>query len=264
MEKKKKSAKSASNKSVIKPLVNSKRLKKNYYFYLNNNPLNLPLLIKSNQIDQSKYNIFTFLPKALLFQFYRLANIYFLVIAILQCIPQISPLTPSTAVIPIIFVISVSMIREGIEDLRRHEYDNLLNNEPVTVFRMEKWIEATSGSLLVGELVMVKKNDPFPADLILLDSNLKEGICFIETGTLDGEKTLKNKIANKVTTGIMKIKKGDMFTAVCPKIEGKCICDSASSDLYNFDGTLEIKIHTKKVVEEKISIESKQMLLKGI
>jgi len=51
-------------------------------------------------------------------QFKRYANIYFLVVAILQSIPAISPLNPLSAIAPLVFVISLSMIREGYEDLK--------------------------------------------------------------------------------------------------------------------------------------------------
>ena len=50
---------------------------------------------------------------ALTLQFKRFANIYFLVIAILQTIPAISPLSPLTAWAPLIVVLGISMIREG-------------------------------------------------------------------------------------------------------------------------------------------------------
>ena len=51
--------------------------------------------------------------EALILQFKRLANIYFLVIAILQSIPIISPLDPLVAWLPLIVVIGISMAREG-------------------------------------------------------------------------------------------------------------------------------------------------------
>lgn len=49
--------------------------------------------------------------ESLLVQFKRLANIYFLLIAILQTIPIISPLSPVTAWAPLIVVLAISMIR---------------------------------------------------------------------------------------------------------------------------------------------------------
>ena len=47
----------------------------------------------------------------------------FLLMAILQSIKIISPLNPTTAILPLVFVITVSMIREGIEDYMRYTAD---------------------------------------------------------------------------------------------------------------------------------------------
>lgn len=41
---------------------------------------------------------------------------YFLIIAVLQSISLISPLTPVTAIAPLVFVIAVSLVREAVED----------------------------------------------------------------------------------------------------------------------------------------------------
>ena len=106
----------------------------------------------------------------------------------MQRIPIISPLAPASAVVPIIIVLSVSIIHEGIEDCFRAKLDKEQNSELTSSYVDGKWENATSGKLKIGEVVEVLQEDPFPADLILLDSDLPEGICFIETGTLDGEK----------------------------------------------------------------------------
>lgn len=71
----------------------------------------------SNYVRTTKYTALTFLPLSLFNQFKRYANIYFLIVAILQSIPAISPLNPLSAIAPLVFVISLSMIREGYEDL---------------------------------------------------------------------------------------------------------------------------------------------------
>ncbi len=83
-----------------------------YKFYINNPDRNvIELKYKDNTINTRKYNIITFLPKALFYQFNRPANIYFLITAILQCIPMISPLGPTSAVLPLVIVLSSSLIR---------------------------------------------------------------------------------------------------------------------------------------------------------
>ena len=175
---------------------------KQYQFYINNSKKNTKdLKLKSNKITTTKYNIITFLPKSLLFQLIRPANIYFLLITIIQCIPIISPLEPISSIIPLIIVLSVSIIRELIEDLQRKKLDKKQNSEFVEVFRNGKWVYCISGDLKIGEIVSVRKNHCFPADLILVDSCLKNGICYIETASLDGEKSLKIKESPILTKG---------------------------------------------------------------
>ena len=169
---------------------------KPYQFYINNPERNqTEYMTKKNKINTRKYNWITFVPHALLIQFARPANIYFLISAILNCIPQISPISPVTAILPLIIVLAVSLIREGIEDCQRASLDRQQNNEPTLSYRNKKWTDTISGELDMGELVLVAQNQTFPADLILLDSKLNDGLCFIETATLDGEKTLKQKEA---------------------------------------------------------------------
>lgn len=51
--------------------------------------------------------------EALLLQFQRIANLYFLVVAVCLSIPEISPISPVTAWAPLIIVITISMAREG-------------------------------------------------------------------------------------------------------------------------------------------------------
>ena len=229
-----------------------------YKFYVNDNEANKrDYKFKDNRVDTTKYNVLTFLPKALFIQFMRPANIYFLVCAIIQCIPVISPLGPETAVIPIVIVLSVSLIREGIEDCARARLDKEQNSEPAEVYRDNKWEKTQSGNLFIGEVVEVKQDDAFPADLILIDSSLPEGICFIETGTLDGEKTLKLKNSPTQTAGKLNVneKKIENFN-----MKGDVICDHPNPELYQLNGKLNINLENEKF---EIPLDAKQLLLKG-
>ena len=229
-----------------------------YTFYVNDNEANKrDYKFKDNKVDTTKYNVVTFLPKALFIQFMRPANIYFLFCAIIQCIPKISPLGPETAVIPIVIVLSVSLIREGIEDCARARLDKEQNSEPAEVYRDNQWEKTQSGNLFIGEVVEVKQDDAFPADLILIDSSLPEGICFIETGTLDGEKTLKLKNSPTQTAGKLNVneKKIDNFN-----MKGDVICDHPNPELYQLNGKLNITLENENF---EIPLDAKQLLLKG-
>ena len=232
---------------------------KQYQFYINDNLRNTQeFQFKNNKINTRKYDWVTFVPHALLLQFARPANIYFLVCAILQCIPKISPLSPVTALVPLIFVLSVSLIREGIEDCHRAELDRQQNNEPTMVYQNNNWIDTISGDLQIGELVLVNQNMTFPADLILVDSELNEGICFIETGTLDGEKTLKQKESPKEIAGQLNSNKEPIKSF---NISGLVITDPPNQDLYLLSKIMKVRLNNGG--EETISLSAKQLLLKG-
>ena len=69
--------------------------------------LNQPLrsFYPGNRISTAKYNVFSFLPKFLFEQFHRYANVFFLAIALLQQIPNVSPTGRYTTAIPLIFIL---------------------------------------------------------------------------------------------------------------------------------------------------------------
>ena len=91
------------------------------------NHLNYSNEYPSNFIRTTKYNLFNCLPKSLLLQFKRYANIYFLIVAILQAFPEISPLQPFSAIAPLCFVLALSLLREWMEDYERYKSDLEIN-----------------------------------------------------------------------------------------------------------------------------------------
>ena len=237
----------------------SKKGNETYQFYINDNYRNnLEYHFKNNKINTRKYNWVTFVPHALLLQFARPANIYFLVAAILYCVPQLSPLSPVTAIIPLVFVLSVSLIREGLEDCSRQRLDNKQNNEPTLVYRNKAFVETVSGDIQIGELVLVAQDQTFPADLILIDSGLNDGLCFIETGSLDGEKTLKQREAPKEMASKFN-NNGSPLEGF--DIKGQVITDPPNQDLYLLSKIMKVKFNNGP--EETIPLSAKQLLLKG-
>lgn len=57
---------------------------------------------------------------------------------------------------------------------------------------MKDFKEFKSSELIVGDFILIKDGDTFPADLALMTSS-NEGDCFIKTSSLDGEKNLKKR-----------------------------------------------------------------------
>lgn len=88
----------------------------------------------SNVVHTTKYTLITFLPKNLFEQFHRFANLYFLIIIVLSFIPAIEAVGKEVAWIPLTFVLIVTLIKDGFEDLRRYRSDREMNNRFCTVY----------------------------------------------------------------------------------------------------------------------------------
>lgn len=220
--------------------------------FFGNQALNFDKFFPTNFISTSKYTLITFFPLALILQFRRYANVYFLITAILQTIPAISPLTPATAWIPLIFVLGLSIIREGIEDYNRHKSDVELNSMICSVYREGKFQKIQWADVHVGDIVLVEEQETFPADLVVLATSLANGNCYIETSSLDGEKNLKPRLAPKETCDKFS-KNGDKAIF---RLEGKITCEAPNPSLHSFAGTLAVR-------NIKVGLGVKQLLYRG-
>ncbi|TID29794.1 hypothetical protein CANINC_001609 [Pichia inconspicua] len=88
-----------------------------------------------NLITSSRYTLISFLPRQLYAQFSKLANCYFMIVAILQLIPSWSTTGTTTTIIPLSVFISISMAREGWDDIKRHKLDKEENSKKVKVLK---------------------------------------------------------------------------------------------------------------------------------
>ncbi|CAL5039055.1 unnamed protein product [Urochloa decumbens] len=198
-----------------------------------NNPAQQKLLkYPTNYITTTKYNIITFFPKAIFEQFRRVANLYFLLTAILSLTP-VCPFSAVSMIAPLAFVVGLSMLKEGLEDWRRFIQDMKVNNRKVAVhngngeFVYRHWEE-----LCVGDVVKVEKDQFFPADLQLLSSSYEDGICYVETMNLDGETNLKVKRSLEATLPLEEDETFKDFQAVIR-------CEDPNPSLYTFTGNFE-------------------------
>ncbi|KAF9385543.1 hypothetical protein CPB97_004727, partial [Podila verticillata] len=82
----------------------------------------------SNKVVTIQYSIFTFIPKNLYHQFRRVANFFFLVIVILQCIEPFQSMEPVVSALPLMIIVGLTAARDGFEDWKRHEVDQTVNH----------------------------------------------------------------------------------------------------------------------------------------
>ena len=224
-----------------------------------------------NKISTAKYNVVNFLPKNLLLQFTKLANLYFLILSVLQCITVIGGGIP-TLLMPLSFVVSLSMIKDGYEDYVRNKSDNEENNRKTEViyprtqaqpnqaedklstetsanrnvsaadmdgtpvrhkdFEKQKWCD-----LKVGTIVKVYEDEYFPCDIIILKTSLPKGLCYVETKNLDGETNLKHKQADKKILAMSKSKEEIVTNFDNVSIE----CEAANASIYTFQGVMRVE-----------------------
>ncbi|KAH6800420.1 ATPase E1-E2 type family protein / haloacid dehalogenase-like hydrolase family protein [Perilla frutescens var. hirtella] len=188
----------------------------------------------NNYVSTTKYNVVTFLPIALFEQFRRVANLYFLLAAILS-LTKLAAFNKVSVIAPLVFVIGISMIKEAIEDWHRFLQDRKVNSRKVNVHVGEGlFVQKSWESLLVGDVVKVLKNEYFPSDLLLLSSSYEDGLCYVETMNLDGETNLKAKRSLESTLGL------DEEAAFC-KFKATIRCEDPNPSLYTFVGNLEIE-----------------------
>ena len=151
----------------------------------------------SNAISNAKYNAISFFPKILYEQFKFFFNLYFLLVALSQAIPALRIGYLSSYVVPLAFVLTVTMSKEAMDDIMRRQRDREQNNELYEVLGMAKLVMAKD--LKCGDLVKLHKDVRVPADMILLQSNEHTGESFIKTDQLDGETDWKLRVACSVT-----------------------------------------------------------------
>ncbi|KAL4160470.1 hypothetical protein PRNP1_001038 [Phytophthora ramorum] len=149
-----------------------------------------------NYVTTSKYTLVSFVPK-MLFEFFRvIANCYFLVISILQVATSWSPTNKYTTAGPLVIVLMVSMIKQGVEDKKRHDADNVQNSRHCKVLgRHGEIVTKEWQEVVVGDILRLGDHDEAPADVFIMSTSEEEGRCFVETCNLDGETNLKRRSA---------------------------------------------------------------------
>ncbi|XP_075427668.1 putative phospholipid-transporting ATPase IIA [Ascaphus truei] len=201
-----------------------------------------------NVINNQKYNFFTFLPGVLFNQFKYFFNLYFLLLACSQFVPEMRLGPLYTFWVPLGFVLAVTIIREAVEEIRCLVRDKEVNSQVYSKLTARGTMKVRSSSIQVGDLVIVEKNQRIPADMIFLRTSEKNGSCFLRTDQLDGETDWKLRLPVSCTQRLP-------TAADLLQIRSYVYAEEPNIDIHNFAGTF-TREDSDPPINESLSIEN--------
>ncbi|KAH6902733.1 phospholipid-translocating ATPase [Coprinopsis sp. MPI-PUGE-AT-0042] len=226
------------------------------------------LTYNSNQVVTSKYTIITFVPRNLLEQFRRVAN-----------------LPPGVVILPLVFIVSATALKDGYEDYQRHTADQRVNYSKTRVLstlpnpnamkeksktfakrivptlrRAAKpgasvpdsdWQETLWEDLKVGDFVKIMDDEPIPADILICSTSEEDNVAFVETKNLDGETNLKSRraidILNQFNTS---------EACIDPQYSFSVKCERPDTDMYRLNAVVQFE-------GQEASVDASMVLLRG-
>ncbi|KAI8025640.1 Phospholipid-transporting ATPase 1 [Camellia lanceoleosa] len=200
-----------------------------------------------NSVRTSKYSALTFLPRNLFEQFHRVAYIYFLVIAVLNQLPQLAVFGRAASILPLSFVLLVTAVKDAYEDYRRHRSDRIENNRLATVLVNDQFQEKKWKDIQVGEIIKIVANQTIPCDMVLLSTSDPTSVAYVQTINLDGESNLKTRYAKQETVSKVPEKE---------KISGLIKCEKPNRNIYGFHANMEID-------GKRLSLGPSNIILRG-
>ncbi|XP_005309981.2 phospholipid-transporting ATPase VD isoform X6 [Chrysemys picta bellii] len=209
-------------------------------------------LYMNNRIRTTKYTLFNFIPRNLFEQFHRAANLYFLFLVVLNWVPLVEAFQKEITMLPLVVVLTIIAVKDGLEDYSKYKLDKQINNLLTKVYsrKEKKYIDQCWKDVNVGDFIRLSCNEIIPADMVLLYSTDPDGICHIETASLDGETNLKQR---QVVRGY-----AEQVSEIDPeKFSSRIECESPNNDLSRFRGFVE---HSNK---ERVGLSRENLLLRG-
>ncbi|TPP65941.1 hypothetical protein FGIG_00757 [Fasciola gigantica] len=161
--------------------------------------------ICSNAIISSRYTWYNFVPKNLFEQFHNLANVFFALIAIMYVYSN-----PATSIWsnlgPLIAIISLILIKDGIEDIMRHR---------------PQWITKKAEDLRVGDVIRCDRGEAFPCDIVLPPRAIHQ-----------------NTYERVTDENWLFEQSGEQFEELAKQLLVKVECQSPCADLDRFEGRM--------------------------
>ncbi|XP_057804345.1 phospholipid-transporting ATPase 1-like isoform X4 [Salvia miltiorrhiza] len=203
-----------------------------------------------NEIRTSKYTLLNFLPKNLFIQFHRVAYLYFLAIAALNQLPPLAVFGRTVSLFPLLFVLTVTAVKDGYEDWRRHRSDRNENNREALVLQSDGFRPKRWKMIQAGEVLKISSDETIPCDMVLLGTSDPSGIAYIQTMNLDGESNLKTRYARQETNKLFL--EGTM-------ISGIITCEQPNRNIYEFMANMELNGHCLPLSQSNIVLRGCQL-----
>ena len=181
----------------------------------------------TNAVSTRRFNWWTFFPISLLYQFRKASNCYFLFMVVLILIPGIAPMSPFSTIFPLVFVLAVSEVREFVEEYQAATRDKRTNATPVNLLKGKR---VASSSLHPGDIVLLKREERVPADILVLQSAAPDGSVYVETASLDGETNLKVRRCPALLAG------RSLGSLASERMH--VTCEIPNVDMYHFSGRI--------------------------
>uniref|UniRef100_A0AAY4D161 Phospholipid-transporting ATPase n=1 Tax=Denticeps clupeoides TaxID=299321 RepID=A0AAY4D161_9TELE len=225
---------------LIKPMYNTWEVKANCHHFhgqLRRKPFRCFRQRRNaeNAVRSYRYTVLTFLPLNLYEQFQRFANIFFLLVVILQCVPAIATIPWYTTLLPLIIVLSVRGMKDLSADLARRRSDSQINSRPCDVLTPAGFTTLQWKDVCIGDVLRIHKDQIIPADLLLLCSSEPHSLCYVETADIDGETNLKYRQALSITHSELI---SDPAEEALSTFDGNVLCENPNNRLYSFKGDL--------------------------
>lgn len=222
----------------------------------------------NNEVKTSKYTCLNFVPTNLWEQLHKFGNSYFLCISIIMYVGEKTPLFVGTikafsTIAVLMMMMTITAVMALLDDLRRKEADAEINSAQATVVEVNHGQVETSmrswSNIHVGDILCVRQDEEFPADMVLLYASGEEGNCYVSTANLDGETNLKIKTASGVTQPLLAAagNREEDIVAHIQQLSGEVVAEAPNSNIHDFNGNLQLSSGKKE------SLGIKQFMLRG-
>lgn len=209
-----------------------------------------PEIDAPNVIRNQKYTVLSLIPVVLYNQFRFFSNLFFLLIALSQAIPQLRVGFLFTYVAPLTIVLFITICKEAVDDYKRYVRDKEQNETLFNKVTYNGLVKIKACEIKVGDIIQLEKNERVPADMVFLHTTDKAKTIFLRTDQLDGETDWKLRKPIGTTQELSDVKRlinDDYYIIV----------DPPTKHIYEFKGIFVMQMgnNALNVKKEGLSLE---------